>query len=83
MKFLTLMAATLVTISGCSTTAGLKQVSSGRVGCMPAEVEISNNEQSMMGQTWVATCKGKKFTCSSSITGARANNDITCAPMQQ
>jgi hypothetical protein len=62
MKNLTILAA--AALSGC---AGLQQqlvderktVSSGFIGCPPAEIAISDGQS----LTWTAQCRGKTFYC--------------------
>jgi hypothetical protein len=45
----------------------LQDITSGHVGCLPDHIEISNAHwmKSVKGQTWYATCQGKRFLCSS------------------
>ena len=62
-----------VALCGCSTmypgiSDGRQIVSSGAVGCPPAEVVISNSGQ----HSWTATCRGQVFHCS-------ATPDVRCA----
>jgi hypothetical protein len=50
-------------LAGCASFPTIDQerqsVSSGFVGCEPADISISNGAQ----YTWTATCKGVRFMC--------------------
>lgn len=67
----------LFTIFGCA-GGWYKQQSSGQIGCPEDQIEVSNVDQGMTTKTWVATCKGKKFYCSSSSTGLAGGHTAAC-----
>ncbi|MCZ2496439.1 hypothetical protein GN316_06700 [Xylophilus sp. Kf1] len=52
-----------VLLAGCAGFPTIDQerqsVSSGFIGCAPADIAISDNAQ----YTWIATCKSVKFMC--------------------
>ncbi len=60
---------------GCNTTAYYQRASSGKIGCLPDDIEISNLKK----DTWMATCKGKKFICSYAETG-QYQAVLSCTP---
>jgi hypothetical protein len=63
--------------SGCA--ASLQEMSAGHVGCRPAEIEISDEQQtSSRAQTWNARCNQKAYLCSRADTGH--GFDIACTP---
>jgi hypothetical protein len=76
-----LTGALLVAASACggSTTAQLQTLTSGSIGCPPAEIEISNlDRRGAFGSptSWQSTCRGRTFECS--VTGRES---IGCTPM--
>jgi len=60
--------------SGCGS---LESVSSGRVGCAPSDITISDEQSGWNSATWVATCHGKRYFCSGSSAG-RYGSDVDC-----
>ena len=47
---------------GCASTIGqLQQVSSGRVGCAPDTVAISDIHRGMNSAAWTASCNSKAY----------------------
>ena len=56
-------------------TAYYQRASSGKIGCLPDDIEISNLKK----DTWMATCKGKKFICSYAETG-QYQAVLSCTP---
>ena len=79
-KFLALL---ILPVIGCSSSRSFKQISAGRIGCLPSEIEISQKDKSKTGETWVATCKGRQYVCSSQFTEEGVKNDINCAAKQR
>jgi hypothetical protein len=74
-----LTAALLAATTACGTTArALRTLTSGSIGCPPAEIEISNVEGSSFGSptSWQSACRGRTFQCS--VTG---RDVIGCTPM--
>jgi hypothetical protein len=69
----------LLALGGCVAMArpALQQISAGYTGCLPADNQISNVDDALIGATWNATCKGKVYLCSS------AQNADHCAPVAQ
>lgn len=65
MKTSLAIAAAALTLSGCFGTyaARLKQISSSRIGCAPAETVITDDKGGMTGHTWTASCGARKFYC--------------------
>jgi hypothetical protein len=59
-NMLVVIAALLV--GGC---ASLASVSSGHVGCAPDDIIISDEASGWNTTSWVATCNGKNYFCSS------------------
>jgi len=49
----------VISLFGCHTTGYYQRASSGKIGCLPDDIEISN----LKDYTWRATCKGKSFIC--------------------
>ena len=49
-------------LCGCATGVNpeFAQVSSGLVGCPPADIQVSN----ITGNSWTAVCKGTTYYCS-------------------
>ena len=64
-----------VILSGCSTSP--KTLSAGQIGCAPSQIEISNENTDWYAETWVATCKGKKFICTSDFSGYSRTTSCT------
>jgi hypothetical protein len=63
--------------TGCA-TGFYKSSSSGQIGCSQDQIEISNVSSQLRGQTWVATCKGRRFYCNSTSSSGFGSNQITC-----
>lgn len=59
-----------VLVSACSSTGWYKQQSAGQMGCPEDDIEISNVSQGITTKTWMASCRGHKFYCSSTTTSA-------------
>jgi hypothetical protein len=72
-----------VLVSGCATKGYLRSVSAGHVGCLPDEIVISDEETDLLaGTTWIATCKGRRFVCSSYRTGEKSG-EVQCVEALQ
>lgn len=80
----------LVVISGCVTptkpidpgsSGQFADFSSGYVGCDPSEIQVSDVRAAQGRSTWVATCKGRPFYCSSLsiLTSGGAAISMSCA----
>lgn len=83
-----LAAATSVSLLGCS-TRGLQVIASGKIGCPPDEIEISNVDTGYSASTWTATCRGVRHFCSSYVSnpisappGAFGTSSTSCEPEQ-
>jgi len=57
----------------------LAAASSGKVGCSPSNIQISDDEQGWGSRTWTATCNGRRYYCSATAAG-KNSSDISCAP---
>ena len=82
--------ATILTLTGCATLASsivesqpftneLKAMSAGYTGCLPDNNEVAVISYDTNGHMlWNATCKGKKYLCS---TVSTTRSDVSsCAP---
>ena len=75
--------ASCVLLSSCSSVEGFKRISSGKIGCPPGQITISDIRGAYFGnifhgtETWTAECNGKIFYCTS--TPAGYNIDISCS----
>ncbi len=77
MKTKMILVLALVSMSACA-TGFYKSSSSGQIGCPEDQIEISDVSSGLRGQTWVATCKSKRFYCNSTSSGGMGSNQITC-----
>jgi len=61
----------IIFLLGCVSKSGLRQVSAGHIGCSHNNITILDYKSNLLNtsSTWVATCKGKRFICSSYATG--------------
>jgi len=50
---------------GCATVPDYQRMSSGRIGCAPNDVQITdiNHPFPSTTTTWTADCKGEKYYC--------------------
>lgn len=78
MRFL-ILTALLVMSAGC---ANLEAISSGKIGCAPGAIEISDEVRGLTTHTWVATCHGKRFICSAHASG-QAGQQVDCTEERQ
>ena len=78
------MSFSIILLAGCAATIlDYQRASTGRVPCSPTEIEISNIDKFNLGSTWVATCKGKKYYCTSKATSTGSGgftSQTACAP---
>lgn len=63
----------LVALSGCQMHAEKASLSSGRIGCAPQQIAISEDSVTFNTASWKATCQGRTFYCV-----RRAYEDTTC-----
>lgn len=63
----------LVAISGCQMHAEKASLSSGRIGCSPQQIAISEDSVTFNTASWKATCQGRTFYCV-----RRAYEDTNC-----
>ncbi len=62
-----------LSVGGCvSMTETRRQLSAGHLGCAPERIQIIEESN----YTWVSTCDGRRFRCSSTGMGA------VCSPEQ-
>lgn len=78
----TLLAFLTLSWAGCASDIEAYQLySSGRVGCSPDAIAISDVERRVrlgrVARTWIATCSGKQYRCTYLSTNPP---DISCAP---
>lgn len=61
-------------ISACST---VPRAMSGKIGCPHDEIKVLDTQPGMglVSTTWVASCRGRKYSCSLA-SGASSSNDI-------
>lgn len=78
MKRIALMVAAGALLGGCASHGGLQAETSGRIGCSPADIEVSNKDIGWSTITWTAQCKGKTFHCVLSEGGGPRTT--TCTP---
>jgi len=65
----------LLLLVGCSSSASYQRATAGKIGCLPEDITITN----LKDDSWVATCKGKKFICSITQTSNRSA-EFNCTP---
>lgn len=54
-----------LTIIGCAaSTAELRALSSGKIGCPANEIAIEDSRVGMKTASWTAKCQGKPYFCS-------------------
>ena len=69
-----LLVVLIIFLLGCVLKSGrLRQVSAGHIGCSHNDITILDHKSDFWfpsgTSTWVATCKGKRFICSSYTKG--------------
>lgn len=70
----------LFALAGC---ASLPRVTSGQIGCPESEIQVSDQQTGWNTTTWTATCRNKKFYCSSvggESTQVSCKEDTAAAP---
>ena len=70
-----LISIALLILPACSGLNVYQKLSSGRVGCPPPEVGITDENRELGVLSWTATCRGAIFYCTSS-TGV--SSDTLC-----
>ena len=73
-KSLGLMVALALSAVGC---VSLQDTSSGKIGCAPYEITISDEHLGFGSRTWTATCHEKRYFCSNTSTG-QYSSDVSC-----
>ncbi len=70
--------------SGCASTltTQLPEASSGRVGCAPEAITISNVRIVLNSVSWKSVCDGRIYYCSGTAHGAFDLRDVSCVPTQ-
>jgi hypothetical protein len=67
----------VVAVAGCAASqARLQSVSSGHVGCPPADVQVSAYKLGAFTSSWTATCRNQAFLCS----GDDMLRGVSCTP---
>lgn len=78
-----LLAVTLIslgaTVSGCQMHAEKAYLSSGRIGCSPQQISISEDAVTFNTASWKATCQGRAYYC---VRRAYEDTNCTAAQMQ-
>jgi|GEM_PF-2584130 len=77
----TILGASLVSMfmGGCaSSMSNVQTASSGRIGCGPSEVVITNLEGGLMSKSWTAECLGKSYFCSGTLSDPWTLTDVSC-----
>lgn len=64
-------------VVACTTLADL---SSGQVGCPPADVQITDERIALSSRTWTAECEGRRFNCTAHGGGEGTTDQVSCAP---
>lgn len=68
-----------MSIGGCANVATLAQnASSGRMGCAPPDVTITNLEGGLTSKSWTATCKKISYFCSGVMNDPMTLSDVSC-----
>jgi hypothetical protein len=63
----------------CAGVSSYARATAGRVGCPAGEIEISETEDDQAGpRSWVASCQGKRYACSSSGDLGETDARVTC-----
>jgi hypothetical protein len=60
----------------CASTASYQRATSGKIGCAPDDIEITQNTR----DAWTATCKGHRFFCSVTGKSGKYSSGFTCTP---
>lgn len=72
--------ALLSVLAGCAASpVQLQSVSSGHVGCSPAEIAIEGYQLGVSTSSWTAKCKDQQYYCS----GTDTLKNVTCAAAKQ
>lgn len=67
----------LLLFSGCA--SAYKSYSSGQIGCMEKDIEVTDLDQGVYNETWVATCKGKtRYICSRTGQPGSFTKQVSC-----
>lgn len=64
-------------LGGCATSF-YKAASSGQIGCPEEGIEITDVSHTLTTNSWVATCKGKRFYCNSVSSSGMGSNQTNC-----
>jgi len=61
-----LLVALTIFLLGCVSKSKLREVSAGHIGCSHNDITILDHKSNYWASrdTWIATCKGKRFVCS-------------------
>ncbi len=75
MVYKMLIVVMMFSFSSCASMGTYQSMTSGKVGCSPAEIQIKDIKSNyVMGiATWSADCKGLTYYCSSTAT-----QDVAC-----
>lgn len=68
--------AVVLIVTACAPS--LESKSAGSIGCLPSEVQISDEDSSTgwgsSSDTWVASCRGRRFICSENTIATASGN---------
>ncbi|MEK6706551.1 MAG: hypothetical protein AAB116_13215 [Candidatus Poribacteria bacterium] len=73
MKYMIVLGFITFVFFGC---ASLPKLTSGKIGCPPDEIKITDDNASIGTRTWIAKCRGKRYFCSAQAAGY--TTDISC-----
>ena len=77
----TFIVSALVVLTACGTTS-YARVTAGRIGCPASRIELDEVEREKRGpQSWVASCGGVTYVCSSNVTPDDSRAQILCSEL--
>jgi len=76
-KVLILIVVMLLSGCGAWSKEQLMDVSSGKIGCSPSEIQISDHKVNATSETWVAKCEDKVYICSAVQTSS-SSGEVSC-----
>jgi hypothetical protein len=63
MKKLIVIAIAVIITTGCTSARVSRSLSSGAIGCPPAEIQITNETATRSVHNFTASCRGKSYQC--------------------
>ena len=70
---LAILAPIVAILASCISPDLLKSQSAGQTGCVPDSIEVSKPQGVTGGYMWNATCNGKKYLCTTLVSGKNSN----------